>query len=64
MSNQNRTVAIYDDYLFRTHRFRPTQRVQNPLAQWISGPLLDRIDIHVEVPHVPFDKLVDDCLGD
>jgi magnesium chelatase family protein len=25
----------------------------------ISGPLLDRIDIHVEVPRVPFEKLSD-----
>jgi magnesium chelatase family protein len=26
----------------------------------ISGPLLDRIDIHIEVTPVPFDKLSDD----
>ena len=26
----------------------------------ISGPLLDRIDIHIEVTPVPFDKLADD----
>lgn len=25
----------------------------------LSGPLLDRIDIHVEVPWVDFDKLSD-----
>jgi magnesium chelatase family protein len=30
----------------------------------ISGPLLDRIDIHVEVPRVDFDKLTDDRLGE
>ena len=24
----------------------------------LSGPLLDRIDIHVEVPRVPFQKLI------
>ena len=29
----------------------------------ISGPLLDRIDIHVEVPRVEYDKLTDDRLG-
>jgi magnesium chelatase family protein len=30
----------------------------------ISGPLLDRIDIHVEVPRVDFVKLTDDRLGE
>lgn len=25
---------------------------------WLSGPLLDRIDIHVEVPRVDYDKLM------
>ncbi|MEY8848635.1 YifB family Mg chelatase-like AAA ATPase [Psychroserpens sp. XS_ASV72] len=30
----------------------------------ISGPLLDRIDIHVEVTPVPFDKLSDDRRGE
>jgi magnesium chelatase family protein len=30
----------------------------------ISGPLLDRIDIHVEVPRVDYDKLTNDRLGE
>lgn len=30
----------------------------------ISGPLLDRIDIHMEVQPVPFDKLTDDRRGE
>ena len=30
----------------------------------ISGPLLDRIDIHVEVPRVDYDKLSEDRLGE
>jgi magnesium chelatase family protein len=30
----------------------------------ISGPMLDRIDIHVEVPRVDYDKLSSDRLGD
>ena len=30
----------------------------------ISGPLLDRIDIHIEVNPVPFEKLSDDRKGD
>ena len=30
----------------------------------ISGPLLDRIDLHVEVPAVPFQKLAEDQAGE
>jgi magnesium chelatase family protein len=30
----------------------------------ISGPLLDRIDIHVEVPRVEYERLSDDRLGE
>jgi magnesium chelatase family protein len=30
----------------------------------ISGPLLDRIDIHVEVPRVDFEKLTDNRIGE
>jgi predicted ATPase with chaperone activity len=29
-----------------------------------AGPLLDRIDIHVEVPRVEYDKLTDDRPGE
>jgi len=44
--------------LYRTHntcRCSSTQ-VQRYLSK-ISGPLLDRIDLHVEVPAVPFDVI-------
>lgn len=30
----------------------------------ISGPLLDRIDIHVQVPRVKYEKLTDDSVGE
>jgi magnesium chelatase family protein len=30
----------------------------------ISGPLLDRIDVHIEVPRVEYEKLSDDRLGE
>jgi magnesium chelatase family protein len=30
----------------------------------ISGPLLDRIDIHLDVPRVAYDKLIDQRLGE
>jgi magnesium chelatase family protein len=30
----------------------------------ISGPMLDRIDIHVEVPRVDYEKLSDDRFGE
>ena len=30
----------------------------------ISGPMLDRIDIHIEVPHVDFEKLSDKRYGE
>jgi magnesium chelatase family protein len=30
----------------------------------ISGPMLDRIDIHIEVPRVGYEKLGDDRLGE
>ncbi|MEA3307991.1 MAG: YifB family Mg chelatase-like AAA ATPase [Chloroflexota bacterium] len=30
----------------------------------ISGPLLDRIDLHVEVPRVPYDKITNDARGE
>lgn len=37
-------------------------QIERYLAR-ISGPLLDRIDIHVEVPPVPFRELTDDTTG-
>ena len=30
----------------------------------ISGPILDRIDIHIEVPRMKFDKLASEKMGE
>ncbi|MGB7876475.1 MAG: ATP-binding protein, partial [Anaerolineales bacterium] len=30
----------------------------------LSGPMLDRIDIHIEVPRVDYEKLSSDRLGE
>ena len=30
----------------------------------ISGPFIDRVDIFVEVPHIEYEKLADQCLGE
>ncbi len=40
-----------------------SQMIQKYMSR-ISGPLLDRIDIHVEVPAVPFNKLADEEAGE
>jgi len=36
----------------------------HPLSKRISGPMLDHIDIHIEVPRVDYEKLSDDRLGE
>jgi magnesium chelatase family protein len=37
-------------------------QVQRYMAK-VSGPLLDRIDLHIEVPHVPYDELSSERTG-
>jgi magnesium chelatase family protein len=41
-----------------------SQSVITRYQKRISGPLLDRIDIHIEVPRVEYDKLSDERLGE
>ncbi|MEI7554296.1 MAG: YifB family Mg chelatase-like AAA ATPase [Chloroflexota bacterium] len=41
----------------------PPARIQN-YQKRLSGPLLDRIDIHIEVPRVEYEKLADTRLGE
>jgi len=40
------------------------QAVVTKYQKWISGPLLDRIDIHIEVPRVDYEKLSGDRVGE
>ena len=45
------------------HPTRPCTCSQNAVRRYlsrVSGPLLDRLDLHVEVPHVEFDDLSSD----
>ena len=47
-----------------THECTCSSMIITRYQKRISGPLLDRIDIHVEVPQVDYDKLTDDRLGE
>jgi magnesium chelatase family protein len=50
--------------LVAVHERTCTPAVVAPCRKRISGPLLDRIDIHVEVPRVEYERLWDDRLGE
>jgi magnesium chelatase family protein len=47
-----------------THPCTCTPTMINRYQSKLSGPLLDRIDIHIEVPRVEYDKLMDDRRGE
>jgi magnesium chelatase family protein len=47
-----------------THECTCAPSVVTRYQKRISGPLLDRIDIHVEVPRVAYEKLTDQRLGE
>ncbi len=47
-----------------THECTCSLQMVSRYQKRISGPLLDRIDIHVEVPAVDYDKLSDERLGE
>jgi predicted ATPase with chaperone activity len=46
-----------------THECTCSMQTTSRYQKRISGPLLDRIDIHVEVPRVDMEKLTADRLG-
>jgi magnesium chelatase family protein len=51
----------------KVHELWQTDFTYFKIIDWgwyISGPMLDRIDIHVEVPRVDYEKLSDDRLGE
>ena len=47
-----------------THECTCSPAMVSRYQKRISGPLLDRIDIHIEVPRVEYEKLADDRLGE
>ena len=47
-----------------THHCSCTPHMIQRYQSKLSGPLLDRIDIHVEVPRVEYDKLMDNRRGE
>jgi magnesium chelatase family protein len=47
-----------------THNCTCTPAMVTRYQKRISGPLLDRFDIHVEVPRVEYEKLTDDRAGE
>ncbi len=47
-----------------THECTCTSTMISRYQRRISGPLLDRIDLHVEVPRVEYEKLSSDQLGE
>ena len=46
------------------HECTCSRRMIDNYQKRISGPMLDRIDIHVDVPHVDYEKLTGDALGE
>ncbi len=46
------------------HACTCSERMVRNYQQRVSGPLLDRIDIHIEVPRVDYAKLTDDRRGE
>ncbi|NDJ84529.1 MAG: YifB family Mg chelatase-like AAA ATPase [Chloroflexi bacterium] len=46
------------------HECTCSQRAISNYRQRVSGPLLDRIDIHIDVPRVDYDKLTDERRGE
>jgi magnesium chelatase family protein len=51
-------------YLDPTHNCTCTPAMVTKYQKRISGPLLDRFDIHVEVPRVEYEKLAGDRVGE
>ncbi|NQU78009.1 YifB family Mg chelatase-like AAA ATPase [Candidatus Falkowbacteria bacterium] len=62
VASQNPCPCGYSSDPDRECTCSPSQIIK--YAQKISGPILDRIDIHIEVPRVEFEKLTGDQLAE
>lgn len=62
IASQNPCPCGYYSDPERTCICTPTQIIK--YQKKISGPLLDRIDLHIEVPKVKFEKLTNDSLAE
>jgi magnesium chelatase family protein len=56
-------IAHYPRFILRSPRQNSPREIQNYLGR-ISGPLLDREDLHVEVPQVKFREISGDKTGE
>ena len=56
--------AHVDSMVTRKSPAPAAQAMVTKYQKRISGPLLDRIDIHIEVPRVDYEKLSGDRVGE
>jgi magnesium chelatase family protein len=61
-SAMNPCMCGFHSHPTKECRCTPSQ-IQKYMSK-ISGPLLDRIDIHIEVPAVPYEKLISEPTGE
>ena len=63
-AGQSTNEHLVFSYCVQVHECTCSSTLISRYQKRLSGPLLDRIDIHVEVPRVPFQKLSDERRGE